>query len=232
MDEGIDLGVDLVILDEAHYMSDPERGVVWEEVLIYLSHRVRIMLLSATIPNAVQLARWLAHIRGVPCAVVHSDVRPVPLHVLFRTPNGELTPFLHGRGLFPKVARFVASGRRRGKFTDTLMPDVNGIVETLREFNLLPAIMFLKSRADCDKALEQLHPSPQKPEEGGFAEAADGLLAPTRNYTANGRYDSYWNAVPGHIMQDNCLPGSWLSRDLWPRDTSKLYSQPLRWQPA
>jgi superfamily II RNA helicase len=178
MDEGIDLGVDLVILDEAHYMSDPERGVVWEEVLIYLSHRVRIMLLSATIPNAVQLARWLAHIRGVPCAVVHSDVRPVPLHVLFRTPNGELTPFLHGRGLFPKVARFVASGRRRGKFTDTLMPDVNGIVETLREFNLLPAIMFLKSRADCDKALEQLHPSPQKPEEGGFAEAADGLLAP------------------------------------------------------
>ncbi len=178
MEKGIDLGVDLVILDEAHYMGDPERGVVWEEVLIYLSNRVRLMLLSATIPNAVQLARWLTHIREAPCAVVHSDVRPVPLHVLFRTPDGEVTPFLHGTRLFPKVARFAAGSHRRGKFADSLMPDMNGIVETLREFNLLPAIVFLKSRSDCDKAIEQLRPSPRGPEEGGFAGAMESLLAP------------------------------------------------------
>ncbi len=31
MQEGIDLAVDLVILDEAHYLWDLDRGVVWEE---------------------------------------------------------------------------------------------------------------------------------------------------------------------------------------------------------
>ena len=36
MESGLDIDVDLVILDEAHYLGDPDRGVVWEEVLIYL----------------------------------------------------------------------------------------------------------------------------------------------------------------------------------------------------
>ncbi|MDY7039198.1 MAG: DEAD/DEAH box helicase, partial [Thermodesulfobacteriota bacterium] len=34
MQEGTSTQTDLVILDEAHYLSDPDRGVVWEEVLI------------------------------------------------------------------------------------------------------------------------------------------------------------------------------------------------------
>ena len=52
MHHGTDIETDLVILDEAHYLSDPDRGVVWEEVLIYLPSRVRLLLLSATISNA------------------------------------------------------------------------------------------------------------------------------------------------------------------------------------
>ena len=51
MHQGTDIGADLVILDEAHYLSDPDRGVVWEEVLIYLPPRVKLLLLSATISN-------------------------------------------------------------------------------------------------------------------------------------------------------------------------------------
>ncbi|MBW1773017.1 MAG: DEAD/DEAH box helicase [Deltaproteobacteria bacterium] len=43
MHKGTRIGADLVILDEAHYLSDPERGVVWEEVLIYLPDRVRLL---------------------------------------------------------------------------------------------------------------------------------------------------------------------------------------------
>ena len=43
MHKGVSIGTDLVILDEAHYLSDPDRGVVWEEVLIYLPSRVRIV---------------------------------------------------------------------------------------------------------------------------------------------------------------------------------------------
>jgi ATP-dependent RNA helicase DOB1 len=41
-----------VIYDEIHYMRDKERGVVWEESIILLPHKVRFVFLSATIPNS------------------------------------------------------------------------------------------------------------------------------------------------------------------------------------
>ncbi len=46
-----DFRSDLVVLDEAHYLGDRDRGVVWEEVMIYLPSRVRLLMLSATIPE-------------------------------------------------------------------------------------------------------------------------------------------------------------------------------------
>ncbi len=64
MYRGEDLDAGLVVLDEAHYLGDSERGVVWEEVIIYLPPRVRLLLLSATVENAEQLARWLEFVRG------------------------------------------------------------------------------------------------------------------------------------------------------------------------
>ena len=70
MHRGEDLEVDLVVLDEAHYLGDEERGVVWEEVTIYLPSRVRVLLLSATISNAVEIAGWLEWLRQTPCRVV------------------------------------------------------------------------------------------------------------------------------------------------------------------
>ena len=36
-----------------------ERGVVWEETIILLPHNVHHVFLSATIPNALQFARWV-----------------------------------------------------------------------------------------------------------------------------------------------------------------------------
>jgi superfamily II RNA helicase len=179
MQAGVDLGVDLVILDEAHYLGDLDRGVVWEEVLIYLPPRVRILLLSATISNAVSLARWLSHIRGAHCSVVYSDERPVPLHVLFRTPEGELTPFFKGQRLFQTVSEYAKAEKSRKRGRDMGFPDINGIVETLRAFDLLPAIVFLKSRSECDKALDKLAPSPQKPSQGGFSKELKALLEST-----------------------------------------------------
>ena len=59
MHHGRDLESGLVVLDEAHFLGDPERGVVWEEVIIYLPVRVRLLLLSATVQNADQISRWL-----------------------------------------------------------------------------------------------------------------------------------------------------------------------------
>jgi len=68
-----------VIYDEVHYMRDSERGVVWEESIILLPHRVRFVFLSATIPNASQFAEWIAEIHHQPCHIVYTNYRPTPL---------------------------------------------------------------------------------------------------------------------------------------------------------
>ncbi len=176
MEVGKDLAVDLVILDEAHYLGDVDRGVVWEEVLIYLPSRVRLLLLSATISNAEELAQWLERIRGKACAVVHSDVRPVPLNVLCQLPNGQITPFFKGQRMFPPVAALAKEQKERRKITRQPAPDLNVIVDSLRKFNLLPAIVFLKSRSDCDAAVERLDASPLRPEDDGFLAAVEEQL--------------------------------------------------------
>lgn len=174
MHAGRDLDVDLVVLDEAHFLGDPDRGVVWEEVLIYTPSRVRLLLLSATISNARAVADWLTHIRDCPCEVVLSEERPVPLRILFHMPSAELTPFLHGGKVFPKAADCAKVERKR-RNSATAPLDMNGIVSTMREFQLLPAIIFLKSRADCDEALKRLRPYPEAPEENGFLEAVEEM---------------------------------------------------------
>ncbi len=68
-----------VVFDEVHYMQDRERGVVWEEVIILMPPEVRMVFLSATLPNALEFARWVAFLHARPCHVVYTDQRPTPL---------------------------------------------------------------------------------------------------------------------------------------------------------
>ena len=72
-----------VILDEVHYLADRFRGPVWEEVIIHLPERVRIVALSATVSNVEDFSRWISSVRGETELVV-SEKRPVPLeqHVI------------------------------------------------------------------------------------------------------------------------------------------------------
>ncbi|OPX37696.1 MAG: hypothetical protein B1H12_04290 [Desulfobacteraceae bacterium 4484_190.2] len=151
MHEGTGIRADLVILDEAHYLSDPDRGVVWEEVLIYLSSSVRLLLLSATVSNAEEVCEWLREIRGTPNRVVRSGERSVPLEMLFLFNEGLIVPLAGKKGLSPKVKKFLSS--RGGGWGRWKKPDYGRIIRQLRELNLLPAIFFLKSRSDCDRAI-------------------------------------------------------------------------------
>ncbi len=79
-----------VIFDEVHYLRDKERGVVWEETIALLpSASVRLVFLSATVPNAPEFASWVATIKQHPCNVVATDTRPVPLAHYLEVPGGE-----------------------------------------------------------------------------------------------------------------------------------------------
>ena len=169
MKAGGDVPVDLAILDEAHYLNDPDRGVVWEEVLIYLPKRVRLLLLSATIGNSQEIRQWLEEIRSVPCHVVQSEKRPVPLHLLFLFPDGELSPLASRRGILPKIGKFLASHRPAKETRSKVNLNFGWVIEQLRRWDLLPAIFFLKSRADCDDAIQRNLPrSAHRKNDSGF----------------------------------------------------------------
>jgi superfamily II RNA helicase len=173
---GRDITIDLAVLDEAHYLGDADRGVVWEEVLIYLPKRVRLLLLSATVGNGNEISRWLEEIRGLPCRVVRTEKRPVPLEFLFLFPDGELCPLASRRGVLPRVRRFLedSSSSRRGP---KVVSDFGWVIDQLRRWDLLPAIFFLKSRADCDNAIQRRPSRPTKrPDQSDFDYDINELL--------------------------------------------------------
>ena len=104
---GTSLRADLVVLDEAHYLADEDRGHVWEEAIILSPPRIRLLLLSATIGNAYEFAAWISEVRGVRCGVVERPgARPVPLRAAFLYPDGALIPLLNDAGrLHPEIVR-------------------------------------------------------------------------------------------------------------------------------
>jgi hypothetical protein len=128
----IDLRLDtlgLVILDESQYLADPERGVVWEETIIFCPSQARLLLLSASIGNPHDIADWLTSIRATPCRLIKHSKRTVPLRAGYLHPDGRLTPLFrtvgipygHPTHLHPEARRLFAryedetmpSGRRR-----------------------------------------------------------------------------------------------------------------------
>lgn len=104
--EGVMGAPDLVVFDEVHYLGDRHRGVVWEESIIYTPASTRLLMLSATVGNARELAEWVTWTRGVECRLVAHPQRPVPLRTAFIHPDGRLQPLFdddHPGRLHPDI---------------------------------------------------------------------------------------------------------------------------------
>src|SRR6185369_16521493 len=106
---GSEVDSDLVVIDEAHYLADEERGHVWEEAIILTPPRIRLLLLSATIGNAHEFAVWLEEIRGVRCGVITGPLkRPVPLRSAVLLPDKRLLPLMDEKGrLNPEILQMI-----------------------------------------------------------------------------------------------------------------------------
>jgi len=107
----------LVIMDESQYLADPERGVVWEETIIFCPAQARLLLLSASIGNPQDIADWLTSIRPTPCYLIRHNRRTVPLRAGYLHPTGKLTPLFrsvgipqgHAGALHPEARRLFAA---------------------------------------------------------------------------------------------------------------------------
>ncbi|MEV6491223.1 DEAD/DEAH box helicase [Actinoplanes sp. NPDC051633] len=165
-------GLAYVVMDEVHYLADRFRGAVWEEVIIHLPASVTLVSLSATVSNYEEFADWLVTVRGETRVIV-SEHRPVPLwqHVLVGKRMFDLfhdADAARKHDVHPELLRYsremqrrleltdrAASGWRGGKSRRWQPPPRAEVVERLDRQGLLPAILFIFSRAGCDAAVQQ-----------------------------------------------------------------------------
>ena len=171
-------GLVTVVMDEVHYLQDPYRGGVWEEVLIHLPLSISVVCLSATISNAEEFGEWIGTLRG-PTRVVIEEKRPVPLehhylvgrdlHPMHVEQDGQLTPNPYVVSLDRQEVRYKTYYRRgsgtaqhqriprpREGHRRVYIPRREDVVEVLAEQGLLPAIYFVFSRAGCARSVEWL----------------------------------------------------------------------------
>ena len=164
-------GLGFVVMDEVHYLADRFRGAVWEEVIIHLPASVRLVSLSATVSNAEEFADWLVTVRGHTRAVLEEH-RPVPLfqHVMA---GNRLFDLMSEDGLTvnPQLLEIAREDvkverwrehrdRGRGGYgqrprSRARPPDRVDAVLRLDSEGLLPAIVFVFSRAGCDQSVER-----------------------------------------------------------------------------
>uniref|UniRef100_A0A915M846 Helicase ATP-binding domain-containing protein n=1 Tax=Meloidogyne javanica TaxID=6303 RepID=A0A915M846_MELJA len=171
-----------VIFDEVHYINNIERGHVWEEVLIMLPKHVKIVMLSATVPNCLEFADWVGRINKRIIYVVETLKRPVPLeHFLYCGQDGKTRNdiFL----IFDTEGNFKNSGYQKAveakdkaqknqKYGMGQVGPVGGhpwqlnknnknvyinLISYLNTKDLLPMIVFIFSRQRCDETAQILN---------------------------------------------------------------------------
>jgi superfamily II RNA helicase len=133
------------IMDEIHFINDVERGIVWEESIIFSPDTVRFLFLSATVPNADEFASWVQKIKHHEVEVIKSDFRPVPLEIKFFDVDLGITTLdeikkLSGIPEYGQVFRNRNKKKRR-----TPPPDFRNVIKEIA--NKLPCIYFVFSRA-------------------------------------------------------------------------------------
>lgn len=167
-----------VIFDEVHYINDAERGVVWEEVLIMLPEHVSIILLSATVPNAVEFSEWIGRIKKRHIYVISTVKRPVPLEHYLYTGNStktqkELFLLLDASGSFltkgyyaaveakkERTSKHAQSFGAKNASQNTTASQDRAVWQTLLNYlsqrQQTPVVAFTFSRTRCDENARSL----------------------------------------------------------------------------
>ncbi|MBN1521994.1 MAG: DEAD/DEAH box helicase [Candidatus Aureabacteria bacterium] len=153
-DSGKIRGKKWVIFDEIHYIDNLERGTVWEESIIFSPPEIRILALSATIPNIRQLAAWIQSIRHEEIKIIIENKRPVPLVHRFQCANRVYDDLKKLSSVYDAY-RHVS---RKSRYSDKKGPPKNrtsDLLQYIQRSNGFPCIFFSFGRKRCEELAER-----------------------------------------------------------------------------
>jgi len=134
-----------VIFDEIHYLDNPERGTVWEESLILMPAHLKILCLSATIPNIEEFWHWIESIHKKRLKVVVEEKRPVPLSFFYQCHN-EIFSNLQALRQREKARYFCEKANR-----------LNTLINYIQDKQGLPCIYFVFGRRRAEELAFELY---------------------------------------------------------------------------
>jgi superfamily II RNA helicase len=152
-----DVGV--IIMDEVHYINDPDRGKVWEEVLMMSRPDTTLIMLSATLDRPEQFGSWIGEIKQKPIHLIKTSHRVVPLKHYFLKDyeyKDEETGKKKLRWNYVEICNnhhvFRNYDQIKNKFKRyDVSKTTNLLVEKLKEDGYLPALFFVFSRKKCEQ---------------------------------------------------------------------------------
>jgi len=155
--------VEWVIFDEVHYVNDPERGHVWEEVIIMLPPHVKLVMLSATVPNSTEFADWIGRTKQRPVYVISTPKRPVPLRYFLHYEGKQHEIVSEGKfqsATYRQLKEFQREKEKKSPHLQFQPADARQraekqqwvrLVLQLKEKELLPVVVFAFSKKRCEE---------------------------------------------------------------------------------
>lgn len=221
-------GVTGIVMDEAHYIQDPDRGHVWEETLILsanLEKPIQLVLLSATMPSAEPLGSWLAGLHKRDVWLLSTTFRVVPLlHGVLE--KDEIKGLLDAKGFWTDAYTNWLKGRKgvedaaaahkkavevrkAGGYAappptkvrvESATARLLKTVDWLRLKGQLPALFFLFSRKGCERYAKLM--------QGSFLDTSDAAAVSNIIGFHLSRYRSVLEKSPQfHAIRDLLVRG-------------------------
>jgi superfamily II RNA helicase len=172
-----------IVMDEAHYINDVDRGAVWEETILLADPNIQLLLLSATLSKPELLAKLIENRGGPEIYICPTTKRQVPLShfgfltipesyiktmsdsnknkyesilnkpIILKPPDEEGGNFNDQN--YEKIKKFMNFANNNNIRINRFFV-INNIVKYVKENSLLPAIMFVFSRKQVNIIAEKI----------------------------------------------------------------------------
>jgi len=144
-----DLGRNLAVFDEYHFIQDASRGSAWEESIVLTPPECQLLLLSAGVSNSQEFASWLTEMRRRPCELVQATHRPVPLVNLVHCQS----EWLLDKEIPPNFIRRLDPRRMR---QSEPVEDMVKRILALEDLQLMPCIVYAGRRLTSETLARHL----------------------------------------------------------------------------